>query len=73
MTYEPRWYWCRITEADPEHEEPDWDRVPEEKRALVRQRWQERGLVTKRWKLWGPQIPYYQRTPGMTVVVEGPV
>lgn len=65
--YEARWYWCEISEAP--HDEPDWSKIPEEKREMVRERWEKANRITARWKLWGPQIPLYQRTPGMEVEV----
>ena len=67
--YAEAWYWCEITED--EREEPDWSKVPEERRAMVKERWDAVEPTTKRWKLWGPQIPLYQRTEGMQVSVVG--
>ncbi len=59
MMYEECWYWCSITEAD-DTMEPDWDRIPADRRELVRSRWKPK-TVTKSWLLWGPQIPFFQR------------
>ncbi len=59
--YEARWYRCEITEIDPDAKEPEWDKVPEERRALVRHRWKARVTITKEWKLWGPQIEFFMR------------
>lgn len=68
--YQKVWYWCDIRES--EKPAPDFERVPAEKREQVRQRWLA-GLPEKRWKLWGPQIPFYQRCASMAVTVVGPV
>lgn len=42
---------------------PDWSRIPEAKREMVRVRWQEaHTIVTPPTPLylWGPQIPFFQ-------------
>lgn len=59
-----RWYDCEITEEiSDEVPEPDWSKVPEQRRALVRQRWELSRLkiVVTKVKLWGPQIPFFRR------------
>ena len=68
--YEARWYPCYITDEQDRPEEPDWDKVPEERREMVRQRWAEQAAPKPRFfKLWGPQIPFYRNTPGLRVHV----
>lgn len=70
-TYSEVWYLVRITETDPDEVEPDWSRVPEERRDLVRDRWHaSRQKITRTWRLWGPQIPRY-RTMGYDLEVIG--
>lgn len=68
-----RWYDARITETIPsDTPEPDWSKVPEAKRAMVRERWHaaqytESVTVTK---LWGPQIAFFRRQyPGVDVAI----
>jgi len=57
--YNERWYWCEVTEAD---EPPDFSLVPEDRRDMVRHRWELANEPTpRRWKMWGPQIPWYLR------------
>jgi hypothetical protein len=77
VPFEARWYWCEITERvlSGKQAEPDWERVPAEKREWVRARWVAANSheVTRDWKLWGPQIPFYQRQGDMRVHVVGPV
>lgn len=68
------WYWCYVVDqfeaaAVPE---PDWSKVPEFKRFVVRARWEaakEEKLEPTRWKMWGPQIAWYQRQPQYDVTV----
>lgn len=73
MTFDARWYLCDITEDadDGSSAEPDWSRVPEEKRETVRARWVASRCtrVTSRVNLWGPQIAFFQRQPGYRVEV----
>jgi len=67
--FEKKWYACLITDEE-DRTEPDWDLVPEDRRELVRSRWLNRNpIIPRKWKLWGPQIPFYQRILGMTVKV----
>lgn len=71
--WEERWYWCLITDDDERPREPDWSKVPEAKREVVRVRWFSKAAPPiRRFKLWGPRIPMYSRMPGLTVQVEGP-
>lgn len=76
-TLEARWYWGEFTEWDEDAAEPDWSRVPEEKREIVRRIWQERVAEVSRWKVWGPQVEMYQsgKPPyhNVRVTVLGPV
>ena len=65
------WWWCDITED--EREPPDWDKIPEDRREMVRARWDAVAPTTKRWKLYGPQIPLYQKCDDISVTVIGPV
>lgn len=66
-----RWYWCSVTDEADRPDEPDWSKVPEGRRETVRARWLESAKPTpKRWKLWGPQIAWYQRQPGYVVTPE---
>lgn len=60
------WYWCDITE--PRGDEPDWSRVPEERREVVRQRWLATNVETRRWKLWGPQIGFFAAQYAVSVI-----
>ena len=70
------WYWCEIEDGDEATvKEPDWSRIPEVKRAHVRERWlaaNKDRLEPERWKMWGPQIPWYQ-AHNYQVKVIGPV
>jgi hypothetical protein len=68
-----RWYWCEVVDDADRPEEPDWSRVPEERREIVRERWgQQTTPEPVRWKMWGPQIAGYRRQPGYHVTVVGP-
>lgn len=67
--YGARWYWCDVLDASEVAEEPDWSRVPEAKRAIVRQRWLEKAAPVQRTQLWGPQISFFQSLPYYTVTV----
>lgn len=51
-----KWYLCIVEESD---EEPDWSRVPEDKRDRVRSRWRESNVDSDVFRLWGPQIPFF--------------
>lgn len=75
--YEPRLYWCDFVDGflAEEVQAPDWDKVPEQKRAMVRQRFEAsvaEKLKPTRWKPFGPQIPWYMRQPKYRVTVIGP-
>lgn len=75
-TYDARWYWCDLTDGYELDElvEPDWSRVPEDRRERVRENWrrgQEKMLQPQRVQLWGPQIPFYLRLPKYRVSVIG--
>jgi hypothetical protein len=62
--YPEMWYLCELTEkVESETPEPDWSRVPESKRELVRERWKASQIheVTSKVYLWGPQIPFFAR------------
>lgn len=72
--YRECWYWCDLLDLEAVPEEPDWSRVPEERREAVRTGWQRRSQPKpQRVKLWGPQIPIYQSRPYYRVEVIGPV
>jgi hypothetical protein len=72
MTYAERWYWCDVVDDAERPEEPDWSRVPEDRRETVRARWVESAKpAPKRWKMWGPQVAWYSRQPGYHVNVIG--
>lgn len=62
--YEERWYECDVWETA-EVEPPDFSKVPEHKRHEVEERFWERHRTRTptRWKMWGPQIPTFQRPP----------
>jgi len=63
------WFWCDIVDTE-DRVEPDWSKVPEDRRALIRQRWEANTTpAPKRWKLWGPQIHMYLKMPGIASVV----
>lgn len=72
-TFEARWYRCRVTStwADEAKPEPDWSRVPEAKRDVVRAKWEASRMQTEdgEWLLWGPQIAWYNRRPNYRVTV----
>jgi hypothetical protein len=70
MTYDETWYICEFTEDL--REEPDWTKVPEERREMVRSRWDAYEPPMELWKLWGPQIPSYKRLKNVVVKVLGP-
>lgn len=72
MEYQATWYWCEVTEI-PEGTEPDWSKVPVHKVAEVKRRYMAKNAVTTRYKLWGPQIPTYQKREDMTIRVLGQV
>lgn len=68
-----RWYLCGVVDAEERPEEPDWSKVPEDRRAMVRGNWLSvQKSVAKVWKMWGPQIEWYNRQPGYQVTVIGP-
>ena len=71
---EDKWYWCDIVDRFllDELVEPDWSKVPESKRRMVREKLdaaKAEKLKPTRCKLWGPQIPWYQRQPQYDVTV----
>ena len=70
--YEPRWYWCNLVDGYEAENEPDWSKVPEDRRERVRTAWQNKTATAQRVKLWGPQIAWYQRQPKYAVSVRGP-
>ena len=54
-------------------DEPDWEKIPPERREIVRANWHERSKPEpRRWKLWGPQIETYANGRGFEVEVLGP-
>lgn len=63
------WVKCLITEV-PE-DEPDWEKVPSERRELVRERWMNKNREVGEWLLWDAQIPFYRRMRGIEVTVLG--
>jgi hypothetical protein len=67
---ENHWYWCEIKEAD-ETAMPDFSKIPEEKRQLVKDRYFNKINNTPgvMWQLWGPQIELYQAIKTMSVKV----
>ena len=72
-----RWMWCDvIDEFEMETvPEPEWDKVPEFKREIVRARYQAARLEKLkpiRCKMWEPQIPWYQRQPQYQITVLEP-
>lgn len=60
--FDARWYWCTVEDAFGTMTEPDWSRVPEDKRAAVQAKWRASNAPVDvgRWQLWGPQLPWYQ-------------
>jgi hypothetical protein len=78
MTYEARWYWCTLVDSSitTELPEPDWSRVPASKLEHVRAQFEQRKAqakpLTERVKLWGPQIPFFEKQPEYTVTVHEP-
>lgn len=74
---EARWYDVELVdgfEAD-EIAEPEWNKIPEAKRATVHQRWEAARAekLTPHWvKMWGPQIPWYARQPKFQILSVGP-
>lgn len=57
---EERWYLCELTLL--EVEEPDWSKIPEARREMVRAQWIARqAIAPQRVKLWGPQIHIFER------------
>lgn len=68
---EPRWYWCDMVDSNDIPEPPDFSKVPEERRAGVRERWLNTNAPEpERWKLWGPQVDHYRRMGFEVAVLE---
>jgi hypothetical protein len=68
-----RWVWCEVTDDAERPEEPDWSKVPEERRETVRARWLASSAPAPRqWLMWEPQVAWYNRQPGYRVVIIGP-
>lgn len=68
--YEARWYLCDLADGFERPEEPDWSRVPEAKREMVRERWNASQVApVVRTYLWGPQIEWFARQPQHSVTV----
>lgn len=65
-----RWVWCEFRET--EDAEPDWSKVPEGRRKLVKDRWDSAHVQVSRWLLWEPQIPLLSKMEGTTITVIGP-
>jgi hypothetical protein len=64
------WYECDV--SDPPDEEPDWSRVPTDKRETVRTRWlRANRQPARRCLMWGPQIEFF-RAQGSEITVIGP-
>jgi len=68
MKLEDKWYWCTIEEIDEDAVAPDWDRVPEEKREAIRARWEAKNTVKDSFRLWGPQISFFQKFYKVVVI-----
>lgn len=66
-----RWVLCELMEVVCEDEEPDWSRVPESKRELVRSRWQagHAKAVTSQVYLWWDQIEFFSRQYRVRILV----
>lgn len=70
--YAARWYWCDLAEVP--DEQPDFSKVPEDRREIVRERWLNSTLAAaQRCQLWGPQIETISRHPAYEVTVIEPV
>jgi hypothetical protein len=74
MEYVEAWYWCILEDSSAveARAEPDWSRVPEIKREMIREKWlkmNEPKPYSERVKLWGPQIPFFMKQPYYTVQV----
>lgn len=73
MKYEERWYLCQLEDsAVDEVVEPDWSKVPEFKREVVRAKWLEAHKPQPYLNevfLWGPQIDFFARQPYYKVIV----
>jgi hypothetical protein len=68
-TYEECQYLCEVADGY-DADEPEWERIPEAKREVVRERWLSR-LPVSRWHLFGPQIPWYMRQRKFRIKVLG--
>jgi hypothetical protein len=70
----PIWYWCQLEDASEAAgiPEPDWSRIPEAKREMVREKWLLANApkpLTERVQLWGPQIPFFAAQPYYKVTI----
>lgn len=68
------WYLCELEEniVAEDAVEPDWSRVPEAKREMVKARWVESNTTktVTRTNMWGPQIAWFMRFYRITVLGE---
>jgi hypothetical protein len=70
MEYEARWYLCDLQDSSITDEEPDWSKVPADKRERVRRAWlAKQKPYAERVDLWGPQIPFFEKMPYYRVFV----
>lgn len=66
-----KWLWVDITEPK-RQEEPDWSKVPSERRAAVRAKWLQRHtniVATERFKIPADQLDYFTKTMKYNVTV----
>lgn len=64
------WYLCSLQEVDEAKVAPDFSKIPEQRREVVRQKWLSQNLApAQECLLWGEQINKYQEREGTTVTV----
>lgn len=69
MIFEDLWYLCKVEDSFIE-DEPDFSKVPEAKREMVRRNWlAKQEAVVETVNLWGPQIAFFKRQPYYKITV----
>lgn len=69
MELDERWYLCRVEDSSVD-DEPDFSKIPEAKREMVRKNWlAKQKPVFETVNLWGPQISFFQEQPYYKITV----